>query len=185
MRLNKMHFMSGPDRSPWSGNSGRKASLPPAPRNPRIAAPRPLSWDRTLVGLCLATGFIFIWPTLLLVSALIPEGLAAVWAALVIGFLGMLYFGWLLVPMMIAQAAALTLFVTVMRVFGRRLYWWQPMVVSTAALSATKMWIYDYRNLDTAVGFSISGGIPAGLIFWLAAAGPVIWATGAAPGNAT
>ena len=76
--------------------------------------------------------------------------------------------------MMIAQAAALCLFMMAMGGLGWRVYWWQPMVVATAALTATKMWIYNYRHFDTAIEFSLTGGIPAGLIFWLAAAGPVL-----------
>ena len=141
------------------------------------------SWYRIFDGIGLSTSFIFFWPTLLLVCAAITESLEAAWAVLVLGVFGTLFLWRLLLPMMIAQAAALCLFVKAMGGLGWRVYWWQPMVVATAALTATKMWIYDYRHLDTAIGFSLTGGIPAGLIFWLAAAGFVLSAKVLPPNN--
>ena len=170
-------------RSPWSGNGSSSGGGPPMPRNTRKGPLPPLSWYRIFDGIGLSTSFIFFWPTLLLVCAAIIEDPSAIAGILFIGVFGTLFLWWLLLPMIVAQAAALCLFIMVMGGLGWRVYWWQPMVVATAALTATKMWIYDYRHLETAIGFSLTGGVPAGLIFWLAAAGFVLSAKVPPPDN--
>lgn len=165
-----MPIFSATNKHPWSGRGdGPRLPLP----EPRYlpSGPKPLSWERTAIGLGLVAAFVLLWPTLILLIAALRAGPEAILAALFISFFGMLLLWWLLVPLMLSQALVLCAFVAVMRGFGWRAFWWQPVVLSTTAFTATKLWIYDYRHLDTAIEFSLTGGIPAGLLFWFAAAG--------------
>jgi hypothetical protein len=177
--MSKAPLAKRPPLSPWSGNT-REKGHPPETRRPQPNGNGPaLCWERTLVGAALASVPVLLWPLLILFwAALISLEPGMLIAAGILGYLGTLFFWWLLLPFAITQTAALGLFVALMRALHVRMYWWQPILVATAALSAHKVWFWDYTRWDHAIEVSLIAGVPAGLLFWGATAGWVWSANG-------